>query len=440
VLKGRKLSALRTHDPHTHSQRARTVEFRRTCEHSKVNIDNNTSKASVKSGDPPKPARKRISFRKLLSWLLVAVVVAFVSYWFNFRPTPVMAHAVATEEICSEVMGTGTLEARVKTTISPRIPERLAEVLVDQGDLVKSGQLLARLDDAETKQQVAIADASLATARATVERVRADEARAQAVLQQAQLNHQRMTSLLATNAVSQSDFDQALESLRVAQADLKRSQSAIVESQSQVFTAEKNLLYRGEQMAFTELRSPYDGLVTRRDRDPGGIVVPGSSVLQIVATDEIWISAWVDETAMSGLKAGQPARVVFRSESAKSFVGEVARLGREADRETREFVVDVRVKELPEHWTLGQRAEVFIETNRKAGALTVPSRFLLWREGKPGVFVAEAGQARWRDVSLSLRGGEMVEVTQGLSAGEQVIVPADPKEPPLKPGQRVTAK
>jgi HlyD family secretion protein len=148
----------------------------------------------------------------------------------------------------------------------------------------------------------------------------------------------------------------------------------------------------------------------------------------------------VDETAMTGLKVDQPARVVFRSEPAKSCVGEVARLGREADRETREFVVDVRIKELPENWTIGQRAEVFIETGRKAGALTMPPRFLRWREGKSGVFVAKGGKATWRDVTLGLRGRETVEVTQGLSAGEKVVAPADPKQPPLKPGQRVTAK
>lgn len=397
-------------------------------------------KPSAEVADAPQPARRRIGFRKLLPWLLVLVVVAFGIYRFKFRPAPVTAHAVATGEVRGEVMGTGTLEARVKTTIGPRIQERLAEVLVDQGDHVKSGQLLARLDDAETKQQVAIAEASLAAARATVGRVHADEARAQAVLQQAQLDHQRMTDLIATKAVAQSDLDKAIESLRVAEADLKRSQAVIVEAQSQVFTAEKNLLYRGEQMAFTEVRSPYDGLVTRRDRDPGGIVVPGSSILQLVAISEIWVSAWVDETVMTRLKVGQPARVGFRSEPDRSYVGEVARLGREADRETREFVVDVRVKEMPEHWMIGQRAEVFIETGRKDDALTVPLGFLQWREGKPGVFVADGGKATWRDVTLGLHGREAVEVTRGLSAGEKVIAPADPKQSPLKPGQRVSAR
>ena len=378
--------------------------------------------------------------RKYGKWLLLLVVVVVAGYRLKFSPTPVTTHTVATGEVRGEVMGTGTLEARIKTTISPRIQERLAEVLVDQGDAVKSGQLLARLDDAETKQQVAIAEATLAAARATVERVKSDEARARAVLQQAQLDHRRSTELLAGKIASQADFDKAAEVLHVAEADLKRAQAAIVEAESQGFTAEKTLLYQKEHLAFTEMRSPYDGLVTRRDRDPGGIVVPGASILQLVATNEIWVSAWVDETAMTGLKAGQPARIVFRSEPGKSCAGEVARLGREADRETREFVVDVRVKELPENWTIGQRAEVFIETGRKSGIVAIPQPYLLWREGKPGVFVNDHGKARWRELTQGLRGLKDLEVTQGLTAGEQIVKPAAGQKQPLADGQRITAK
>jgi len=383
---------------------------------------------------------KRISPRKLLPWLIVAAVVAFAVYRLKFSPLPVTAHTITTGEVRGEVMGTGTLEARIKTTISPRIQERLAEVLVDQGDAVKSGQILARLDDAETRQQVAIAEATLASARATVERVRSDEARAQAVLKQAQQDHQRSIELLAGKITSQADFDKTAETLHVAEADLKRAQSAIVEADSQVFTDEKTLLYQKEHLAFTEMHSPYDGLITRRDRDPGGIVVPGASILQLIATNEIWVSAWVDETAMTGLKAGQPARVVFRSEPAKNYAGEVARLGREADRETREFVVDVRVKELPENWTIGQRAEVFIETGRKSGVLLVPPQFVRWREGKAGVFVNDHGHARWLGVTLGLRGLQNVEVTQGLAAGEQIVRPGEGQKQPLTDGQRIKAK
>jgi len=403
-----------------------------------MNNTTDTPRPSDKIADAPQTAEKRILFRKLLTWLVAVVVLVFGIYWFKFRPAAVTAHSVATGEVRGEVMGTGTLEARVKTTISPRIQERLAEVLVDQGEYVKSGQLLARLDDAETKQQVAIAEATLTAARATVERVSADEARAQAVLKQARKDHQRSIDLLAEKIASQADFDKTAEALSVAEADLKRSQATIVEAQSQVFTAEKNLLYRGEQMAFTEIHSPYDGMVTRRDRDPGGIVVPGSSILQLVATNEIWVSAWVDETAMTGLKVDQPARVVFRSESAKNYAGEVARLGREADRETREFVVDVRVKELPENWTVGQRAEVFIETGRKSGVVSIPQQYVLWREGKPGVFVNDHGKARWRDVTPGIRGLKDLEITQGVSAGEQIVKPPAGQKNSMSEGQRVT--
>lgn len=383
---------------------------------------------------------KRLSVRKLLPWLVVVAIVAFAVYRLKFSPTPVVAHTVATGEVRGEVMGTGTLEARVKTVISPRIQERLAEVLVDQGDVVKSGQLLARLDDAATRRQVAIAEAALASAKATVERVRADEARAQAVLQQARLDHNRATELLAGKIAAQADYDKTAEALRVAEADLKSAQSAIVEAESQVLTAEKTLQYQRELLAFTEMRSPYDGLVTRRDRDPGGVVVPGASILQVVATNEIWVSAWVDETAMLGLQVGQPARVVFRSEPAKNYAGEVARLGREADRETREFVVDVGVKELPENWTIGQRAEVFIETGHKSNVVLLPPQFIRWRENKPGVFVNDRGKARWRGITLGLRGLQNVEVTQGLAAGDQIVRPIEGQKQPLTDGQRVAAK
>jgi HlyD family secretion protein len=167
--------------------------------------------------------------------------------------------------------------------------------------------------------------------------------------------------------------------------------------------------------------------------------VPGSSLLQLISTNEVWVTAWVDETAAARLAAGQAARVVFRSEPAKSYPGEVARLGRETDRETREFLVDVRVKTLPRNWTVGQRAEVYVETGRKESALVVPMRFMSWRAGKPGVFAVENGKARWRELKLGLRGLEVVEVVEGVSAGALVCKSRDAKAA-LADGQRVAGK
>jgi HlyD family secretion protein len=380
----------------------------------------------------------RRSVGTALKLLLPALLIAAVAYRVKLAPVSVALHEAKPTLVLAEVMGTGTLEARVKTTISPRIQERLADVLVDQNAPVQTGQLLARLDDGELRRQVEVATASLSAARATAERVRADEARAQAVLSQVRLDHKRVSELVATHVTAQAELDKAAEQLAIAEADLNRSRATIEEAQRQVVTTEKTLAYHQERLSYAEIRSPYDGLIVRRDRDPGGVVVPGSSVLQLIATNQIWVSAWVDETAMAGLAPGQPVRIVFRSEPLKSYPGRVARLGREADRETREFLVDVQPVDLPQNWTLGQRAEVFIETGRKADALTVPQAFLRWREGKSGVFLNDHGRARWRPVTPGLRGGRTVEIAQGLAVGDQVVALARAKGRELNDGQRIS--
>ena len=87
---------------------------------------------------------------------------------------------------------------------------------------------------------------------------------------------------------------------------------------------------------------PFDGLITRRDRDLGDIVVPGACIFQLISTEDIWVSAWVDESFRAVLQPGQKARIVFRSEPGKDYAGSVIRISREVDRETREFLVDVR--------------------------------------------------------------------------------------------------
>ena len=368
--------------------------------------------------------------------VLVALVAAAVA-WVKLARVPVAAAEARTGPLVVEVMGTGTLEARVKTTISPRIQEHLDEVLVDQGDAVKEGQLLARLNDSDIRAQIEIATAALVAAQAGVERVKSDEARALAVEKNARISHQRVSELFAKRMVSQESMDNAVEQLHISEADLTRSRAAIAETESQVVTARKTLLYQQQRLSYTRVISPYDGLVVRRDRDPGGVVVPGGSLMLLVATNELWVSAWVNETASSGLKVGQPARVVFRSDETNTVAGEVARLGRETDRETREFLVDVHVRALPPNWTVGQRAEVFIETGRAESALAVPQKFIQWRSGKPGVFVNEGGIARWRGVTLGLQGREKTEIAKGVTAGEQVICPSVPKQAALSDGQRI---
>lgn len=379
-----------------------------------------------------------LSGRRTAVYLAVLLALVFVVRTVALRPVPVIAHTVAAGPVQAEVMGTGTLAARVKVTLSPKIQGRLAAVLADQNDTVRAGQVLARLDDDELQQQVEIARAALAATRATADRVRADQDRAEAVGRLTRLDHQRNTELLATRAVAQADFDKSLQALRVAEADLQRARLAITETERQIATAEKTLLYQQARLADTRLLSPFDGLVVRRHRDPGEIVVPGSAILEIISTAEIWVASWVDETALATLAVGQPARVVFRSEPTRTYPGEVARLGRQTDPETREFPVEVRLTTLPANWTVGQRAEVYIATEKKNAATAVPPAFLQLRDGQPGVFVAPDNQARWRAVRVGLRGRDGVEIITGLAPGERIVAPRDAQSP-LAAGDRIAA-
>jgi HlyD family secretion protein len=383
----------------------------------------------------PKLIRRLWQIAKLAA--IVAVVVGAV-YWVKFSPVPVTEHRVELGDIVAEVMGTGTLEAHFKSTISPRISGRIQEVLVDMGDRVTAGQLLVRLDDRDLKPQVEIAQAAVAVSQATLDRLQADRTQALAVLEQTSADHKRALGLLPSRAISQEDADKITADWKTAQAGVARADAALVEGRKQLIGAERNLAYRKALLADTEIVAPLDGLIVQRQRDPGDIAVPGSPILTLISTRELWITAWVDETEMSRVAIGQPARVVFRSEPDRAYRGEVARLGRQADRETREFTVDVRVLELPKNWAVGQRAEVYIETARKTRVTVLPAQYVLWRDGKPGVFVRQGQHAAWRGLTLGLGSREAVEVVAGLEPGDGVVAAAGGTTTAIE-GRRISA-
>lgn len=369
---------------------------------------------------------------------LAAGVFGFVVYRLHFAPVPVAGSVAATGPVVSEVMGTGTLEARVQATISPKISGLITQVLADQGDRITNGQLLATLYDADLRQQVEMAKAELATTKAGVDRVAMDISSTEAVAVQTRAAYVRNEQLVTNKIVSVEEFEKAIQQRDVAEAQLRRAQLAKVELERQVIKSEESLRYYQERLTDTKIVSPFDGLVVRRSRESGDIVVPGSEILKIVSTQQMWVSAWVDETTMPALATGQSARVVFRSEPDNACRGVVARLAPIADRETREFLVDVTVKELPSIWAVGQRAEVNIQTGRKDEALLAPQQALVWRKGQPGLFVDHAGHAQWRNVTLGLRGTDTIEIIKGITAGERVIWPKNPKGTGLVEGRAVS--
>lgn len=372
-----------------------------------------------------------------LKLAILAAAVGFAVYHFRFAPVAVESRPAVVGPIVSEVMGTGTLEARVSTSISPRVAGTITQVLVDQGDRIVKGQTLVTLYDKDLQQQVKIAQAELEAIRAGIERAGADIATCEPVAVQARTNYGRVSKLFSQKVISSADLDAAIQQRDVAEAQLKRARLAKVEIEQQARKAEESLRYHRERLADTSITSPFDGLVVSRRRDPGDVVVPGGEILQIISTDQLWVSAWVDETVIASVSANQDVRVVFRSDPGTSYHGKVTRIAPTIDRETREFLVDVTVRDIPSSWAVGQRAEVYIQTAGKQDAVLVPPQAISWRDTQAGLFVERAGRATWQAVTVGLRGADHVEIVQGLTPGDIVLWPADSKSGTLTEGRAV---
>jgi RND family efflux transporter MFP subunit len=373
----------------------------------------------------------------ILRFLIIAAILAAVFYYVRLAPITVSVVAVKRGPIEAEVLGAGTLTAHTRATISPKIQGRLVALMVDQNDTVTKGQLLARLDDSDLLEQQAIAKANLEVAHAAYERAQADQKRAGAVRVQAKLEYDRQSQLQAKQFASESELDKSRELLQVGEAEEARAAAAVTEAQKQIVAAERTLDYQNAKLADTNIYSPFDGLITRRDHDLGDIVVPGASIYQLISTKDIWVSAWVDESFMAAVKPGQKAGIVFRSEPGKDYAGPVIRVSPEVDRETREFLVDVAMDQLPRRWAVGQRAEVFIVTGRKDNVVLIPSKMIRWRDGRPGVMVNEGGKASWRNLELGMTGRDSVEVANGLAENEAVVMASEAQAKKLQPGRRV---
>lgn len=257
---------------------------------------------------------------------LVLLIALVIIYRLHFVPVPVDSYAVKNGPIVSEVMGTGTLEARTQATISPKISGRIAQIFVDQGDKVTKGQTLFTMDDQDLRQQVEMAKAELAAGSASVEKAISQIKSSQATVKEANSTFTRMSPLVSGGAVSVDAFERAQQQMDVAEAELNQSRAAQIEAEKLVTKDEASLLYAQAQLAYTVVTAPFDGLIVKRSRDPGDIVVPGSMVLDMISLDQLWISAWVDETMLDKLKVGQISKIVFRSDPKTELPGKIARI------------------------------------------------------------------------------------------------------------------
>ena len=340
---------------------------------------------------------------------------------------------VSKTEIQGKVHGPGTVQSKVPVTVSTKITGILEKLYADQGDKVRTGQLLAELDSAELRARKAAARAAENRAQRDLVHAHADFTRSQANLALNQSNYQRDQELFKGNYIAEAAFDATKAALQMAESDVAANQAAISALQAAVKQAESETRVADTLLGYTRILAPMDGMITVRKAEVGNTLSPGTPIFQMVDY-QIWAASWIDETKIAQLREGQKALIKLRS--GRNFQGKVFRLNKEADTVTRELEVDIKFDMLPEPLIIGEETEVDIDTGSQM-ALAVPLSAILERNGSKGTLVVADGLVQFRPIKLGLQDGHRTEVLEGLKEGEMVIV--NPSAG-IEPGKKLRPK
>lgn len=368
-------------------------------------------------------AARRPRVRRWLLAIPALIILALAVRPLVLPRVSVRTHTVDRGEVVRDVFGRGTLESRREVQLGFDLAGRVSDILADEGDRVKLGQVLAHLAPDQFTADVNTARSAASLATAALGRLDAEEKRAAATLQFARSEAARVRALAPSGTASTRDVDLAEQQLALATAELERVRASRAEARHQIAVAGGALEARDVTAARAVLVAPFDGVVLRRLRDPGDTVTLGTTVLRLVATDALWSRASIDESALPLLQEGQRARLRLGSEGAASLVAKVDRIGREVDRQTHELLVDVLLPAAPARVAIGQRADVWIEVERRPDVVRVPVAFLRHDVAGDHCLVDRGGRVWRAPVQIGLRGTDLVEIAAGLAPGDVVLDP-----------------
>ena len=277
---------------------------------------------------------------------LAAVVLlgAAVLGWARWRGPVVDAFAVQAAPLVRTVQVSARVEALTRVDVGATLTGRVAEVLVREGDAVRAGQPLLRLETDELRATLAQARASEQQAQARLSGLRTTgRAQAQAALAQAdagvvaaRAEMERAQALVAQGFVSGSRLDEARRALQVAEAQQANARAQVaanrdggtdeVQAQAQWQAAKAATEAAQARLAQAELRAPTDGRVLTRDVEPGQIVQPGKALLALALAGPTVLVAQADERFLDQLATGQPATVVADAYAGQRFAARLSRI------------------------------------------------------------------------------------------------------------------
>ena len=350
-------------------------------------------------------------------------------------------------DVARSVIATGQIQPITKVEVKSKASGIVEKLYVDINDRVKKGQQLAQLDQQETADQVDAQRASLASAEANVTTFEAnieqDKVNASApdlpmykatLDRNAEMQKDGIVSKQALDDVNR-DYLAALTKRDAAKAQIGVDTAKLKQARAQVLQSQASLKQLEEQLAYTTIQAPMDGVILSRDVEMGdavsSILVLGSTATLVMTegdTSEVYVQGKVDEADIAHVYLGQPARIKVESFRDRLFYGKVTKIAPMGVQKDNVTTFEVRVSinnpggELKANMTAN--AEILLDEHK--GVLTVPENAVIYDNQKnASVQVPDKSQkdgARKVAVKVGLSNGSVTEVLSGLKEDDQVVL------------------
>jgi RND family efflux transporter MFP subunit len=393
---------------------------------------------------------RKSSLLSRLVWLVLGLaVLAGIgggAYWAlqdRLFPLPVVnvesARVMTKGQVSAQLTATGYLESRWQAAVGAKVPGRIASIPVEEGDKVRTGDVLAELEHSDL-------DASLASRKVAVTLAEAQVSEAEYTLAQNERNMNRQRQLYERNAGTLEGVEQAETAYQVAKATLAAREAALASSKSSVTEAE-------EAIKNMFIYAPFDGTVVTKDAEQGESIMPGGmgassgrgSVITLAKLDELEVDTDVKEDYLGQLHKGQPAQVLVDAVPQHRYKGRLREIIPMGDRTRGVVKVKVQIIDPDERLFPELSATVLFlpeaeeSDQAQEKGVFVPAAAVQDSEGQKFVWVATIadGQGTVRKVEITTTGEPnegLVEIKTGLSGGMQVVVSAPPG---LKDGEQV---
>jgi membrane fusion protein (multidrug efflux system) len=321
---------------------------------------------------------------------------------------PVRVHRVMAEASQAGLTGLGSVRCRRTLELSFEQPGLIAEMAVEEGQQVKRGQVLARLDDRVLKAELASRQAEVAAQENEVARL----------------------------GEKKSEKEKLFQSRAITQSDLRETGFDLAKAQSRLEAARAELAAAQAKLQAHALRAPAEGVILKRDGEVGEVVAPGQrKVLKLGECRQVLAEVEFGEKLYTRLTPGLGVAISADALAGREFKGVVEAVAPEVDPKNRTFLVKVAVAnpELALKPGMFVRAQVKLDMPGGGDTVWIPREGLSSDAGQRGmVTVIEGGRAAGREVALGRREPQRVEVLSGLKSGEQILLAGPPEAGPAE--------